>query len=145
MYTVGRRQSRDDSAARAGTGSDKGEMAPSTIPQGPESGGNSLAAIVRAAVSSVAAILGTWGSMPTVRSLLDYLGRKLPLWGFLGVAGLIAGGAPGNTLAIGSLVGLFFDTGLAAWHQRRALPPSPLEAPGAVGGDIVVRSEKDEA
>jgi hypothetical protein len=128
-----------------GTGSDKGEMAPPSIPQGPEPGENSLAAIVRAAVSSVAAILGTWGSMPSVRTLLDYLGRKLPLWGFLGVAGLIAGGAPGNTLAIGSLVGLFFDTGLAAWHQRRAVPPSPPEGPGAVGGDIVVPAERDQA
>ena len=105
-------------------------MATSPNPQdgngGPRRGGNSLAAIVKAAVSSVAAILSSWGKMPAVRTLHEYLGRKLPVWAGFGIISLLVGGRVGMIVALGALVGLFFDTWLAARHPHRP-ESTPLE------------------
>lgn len=118
-----------------------GEMATPPTPRG--SSGSSIAAIVKAAISSLASVLHSWGKMPAVRTLLEYLGRKLPVWTWFGIAGVIVGGTVGTTLAVGALLGLFFDTGVAAWLQRRSVPappePPPMDerpvgdAPRAVG------------
>ena len=107
-------------------------MATSPNPQGgnggPGRGGNSLAAIVKAVVSSVAAILNSWGKMPAVRTLPEYLGRKLPVWAGFGIISLLVGGRVGMVLAVGALAGLFFDTWLAARHHHRP-PPAPPAPP----------------
>ena len=119
-------------------------MAISPTPRGPGPSGNSLAAIVKAAVGdSIAAILTSWGKMPAVRTFQEYLGRKLPVLTCFGVGGLLVGGKVGTTLALGALVSLVVDTGLAAWHQLRSgaapsqprLPEAPAPgAPPKIGG-----------
>jgi hypothetical protein len=97
-------------------------MATSFNPQGgnrgPGRGGNSLAAIVKAAVNSVSVILSSWGRMPAVRTLPEYLGRRLPVWAGFGIISLLVGGQVGTILAVGALAGLFFDTWLAARHPH---------------------------
>lgn len=102
---------------------------------GPGRGGNSLAAIAKAVLSSIAEVLSAWGNMPAVRTLPEYLGRKLLVWGALCGAGLLAGGKRGTIVAVGSLVSLLIDSGLAAWNEwnrtriekleRRLPPPQP--------------------
>lgn len=97
-------------------------MATSSNPQGgnrgPGRGGNSFAAIVKAAVSFVAGILNSWGRMPAVRTLPEYLGRRLPVWASFGIVSLVVGGRVGMILAVGALLGLFYDTWLAARHPH---------------------------
>lgn len=83
-----------------------------------EPSGNSAAGIVKAAVSPAAAVLTAWGKMPGVRTFLDYLARKIPVWAGMCAAGLWAGGKIGSIVAVGSLVGMSIDTGFAAWNQR---------------------------
>jgi hypothetical protein len=100
-------------------------MATSLIPRDPRPKGNSLAATIKAAMSSVPEILRTWGKMPAVRTLLEYLGRKLPVLASFGIIGLFVGGRVGTILAVGALSALFFDTALAAWLQHRPLPVRP--------------------
>jgi hypothetical protein len=97
-------------------------MATSPAPRDPRPKGNFIAATVKAAVSSVAEILSSWGKMPAVRTLQEYLGRKLPVWASFGIIGLFVGGRVGMVMAEGALWGLFFDTLLAAWLQHRAPP-----------------------
>lgn len=76
-------------------------------------------------MSSVPETLSAWGKMPAVRTLLEYLGRKLPILASFGIIGLLVGGRIGTILAVGALSGLFFDTALAAWLQHRPLPVRP--------------------
>jgi hypothetical protein len=96
-------------------------MATLPTPQGGNGGsgrgGNSIAAIVRAALNSLATVLTAWGRMPAVKTRLDYLGRRLPLWGILCVGGLLVGGEQGTIVVVGSMVGLLLDTAFSIWPR----------------------------
>lgn len=107
-------------------------MATRSFPRDPRPNGNSLAAIVKAAVASIAAVLTSWGKMPAVQTFPEYLGRKLPILLWFGIVGVGVGGAGGTILVVGSLLGLFQDTWLAARYQQRFVPAST--EPYACGG-----------
>jgi hypothetical protein len=137
VYVVGQGKSPDDSYGASQVQNPTGEMA--TSPNldsgngGPGRGGNSLAAIVKAALGSIAEVLTAWGNMPAVRTLPEYLGRKLLVWGLLCGGGLIAGGKRGMIVVVGSVVGLIIDTGLAAWNEwNRARMEKPESLPSSV-------------
>ncbi|HEY0017602.1 MAG TPA: hypothetical protein VGC13_14925 [Longimicrobium sp.] len=87
----------------------------------PDPGGNSAAGIVKAAVSPLAAILTAWGKMPRVRTLLEYLARKIVGWTIVCSVGLYAGGRLGTVAVYGAVGGLLLETGVAAWNERRRL------------------------
>ncbi|HEU4883625.1 MAG TPA: hypothetical protein VFT45_15300 [Longimicrobium sp.] len=147
-----RRKSSADSCGAIQVQNPTGEMATSPNADGgnggPGRGGNSLAAIVKAALSAIAEVLTAWGNMPAVRTLPEYLGRKLLVWGLLCGAGLVVGGQRGTIVAVGSLAGLLIDTGLAAWNERNrarieTLGDPPSSVPPAAMDDAVDAASAD--
>lgn len=78
--------------------------------------------VLEAAVSPVAAVITAWGKMPRVRTLQEYLARKILGWTAVCGAGLCAGGMAGTVAVAGSVAGLLIDTGVAAWNEHRQPP-----------------------
>jgi hypothetical protein len=100
---------------------------PDEIEPAPETSVSTAADVVEAAVSPVATALTAWGKMPRVRTLLEYLARKIPGWTVVCAGGLYVGGTIGTVAVVGSLFGLLVDTGVAAWNERRRPPAAQKE------------------
>lgn len=102
---------------------DTGEMAipakPDEIEPAPETSGSTAADVLEAVVSPVATVITAWGKMPRVRTLLEYLARKILGWTAVCGGGLYVGGTIGTVAVAGSVAGLLIDTGVAAWNECR--------------------------